>query len=80
MEICGDGYDWQNYPCDDGNLIPGDGCDEFCRIEIGYTCAGGTFAPNPDTCTEICGDGKDFYNYACDDGNLVAGDGCNGLC
>ena len=80
MEICGDGYDFFNYGCDDGNLVNGDGCDEFCRIEIGYTCGGGNYNPNPDTCIEICGDGKDFYHYACDDGNLVNGDGCSSTC
>ena len=80
MEICGDGYDFFNYGCDDGNLKNGDGCDEFCRIEIGFTCGGGNYNPNPDTCIEICGDGKDFYFYACDDGNLVNGDGCSSTC
>ena len=81
MEICGDGIDFFHYGCDDGNLTPGDGCDQFCKVEIGYTCSGGGHWPaNPDTCTEICGDGKDFYNYACDDGNNVGGDGCSSTC
>jgi cysteine-rich repeat protein len=79
-EICGDGYDFLNYPCDDGNLVNGDGCDSYCRIEIGFTCGGGNYNPNPDTCIEICGDGKDFHWYACDDGNLVNGDGCDSNC
>lgn len=26
-EICGDGRTWHNFKCDDGNLVPGDGCD-----------------------------------------------------
>lgn len=25
-------------PCDDGNTINGDGCDENCEIEDGYEC------------------------------------------
>lgn len=37
-EICGDGLDWFSYPCDDGNLIDGDGCDSTCNVEPGYTC------------------------------------------
>ena len=42
QEICGDGVDLMFYPCDDGDLDPGDGCDENCNIEPGWDCAGGT--------------------------------------
>jgi cysteine-rich repeat protein len=61
-EICGDGKDFGHYGCDDGNNIDGDGCDADCRIERGYTCAGGTctLPYAPDVCIEICGDGHDF--------------------
>jgi len=31
--ICGDGLRDDPEQCDDGNLIPGDGCAEICRIE-----------------------------------------------
>lgn len=37
--------------CDDGNLIDGDGCDSYCRIEEGYECHrenGGT-----DVCRDV---------------------------
>jgi len=35
---CGDGEveGWEQ--CDDGNLIPGDGCDSRCRIESNFIC------------------------------------------
>ena len=29
-------------PCDDGNLINGDGCSSTCQIETDYTCVGGS--------------------------------------
>ncbi len=34
---CGDGI-VLNEACDDGNALPGDGCDENCEIEVGYSC------------------------------------------
>jgi proprotein convertase subtilisin/kexin type 5 len=40
-EICGDGKRYE-YDCDDGNTINGDGCNDQCQIETGYTCGGGT--------------------------------------
>jgi fibro-slime domain-containing protein len=36
---CGDGIA-VNEECDDGNSTNGDGCDENCKAEAGYTCAG----------------------------------------
>mmetsp|Transcript_7472 Transcript_7472/g.6761 ORF Transcript_7472/g.6761 Transcript_7472/m.6761 type:complete len:402 (-) Transcript_7472:1146-2351(-) len=42
LEICGDGHDFYQYPCDDGNLINGDGCDAACNIEAGWDCGYGT--------------------------------------
>ena len=73
--------DWMynQKPCDDGNTVNGDGCTQYCNVETGWTCNGGTDT-SPDTCTEICGDGYDYGNYPCDDGNLVDGDGCSSTC
>ncbi len=34
---CGDGI-VLGEACDDGNLLPGDGCDANCQIEPGYSC------------------------------------------
>ncbi len=65
--------------CDDGQQIPGDGCDPKCRIERGWICNGG-IATEPDICNPMCGDWRVFHNEKCDDGNLVAGDGCDANC
>ncbi|MBK9032522.1 MAG: hypothetical protein IPL61_14630 [Myxococcales bacterium] len=35
---CGDGTINPPESCDDGNTVPGDGCNSACRIEAGYTC------------------------------------------
>ena len=35
--------------CDDGNLLNGDGCDKYCRVERGYKCSQGNFH-TPDIC------------------------------
>lgn len=59
--ICGDGM-WfdTSIPgvtigfaegCDDGNLVPGDGCDENCRIEDTCDCTGSP----PGIATCVCG-------------------------
>jgi cysteine-rich repeat protein len=44
--VCGDGIvlgieSWVEGHCDDGNLIPGDGCSSECQVECGYTCGAG---------------------------------------
>ena len=36
------------WACDDGNLVNGDGCDEWCVEEEHVACTGGT-ATTPDT-------------------------------
>lgn len=64
---CGDGIQQatSGEDCDDGNVLNGDGCSEFCRVE-----------PDP-----ICGNRiieKPFEE--CDDGNSVNGDGCDEFC
>ncbi|CDW80137.1 UNKNOWN [Stylonychia lemnae] len=53
IEICGDGFNYGFYQCDDGNLINGDGCSSTCSIEQGYYCTPGTkYTPS------ICQDNK----------------------
>ena len=32
------------WSCDDGNTKPGEGCDDNCRVEEGFLCAGGTMS------------------------------------
>lgn len=36
---CGDGVR-ECESCDDGNIVPGDGCSSICEVEQGYTCSG----------------------------------------
>lgn len=74
------------YKCDDGNTNSGDGCDNWCNVEKGYICSGGT-PLNKDTCAEVCGDGRSVKRtcpgvgcFLCDDGNTVSGDGCDSTC
>ena len=69
---CGDGVKVAPEECDDGNEAPGDGCDEQCKVESGWSCSSG--------CAPICGDSKRIGTEACDDGNQEAGDGCSGSC
>ena len=77
--ICGDGklkgIENQTGYCDDGNLIPNDGCSNICVVNSGYSCTG-----IPSNCTPICGDGK-LVGYEtrtgyCDDANTNNEDGC----
>ncbi len=51
--------------CDDGNVIPGDGCSDFCQLE-GSLCGNNILEPQ---------DGEQ-----CDDGNTANGDGCSDQC
>jgi fibro-slime domain-containing protein len=69
--ICGNGKIEGGEGCDDGNVIPFDGCSSDCQIEP--DCSG-------NSCTSACGDGLVFGNEACDDGNHASGDGCSADC
>lgn len=55
-EICGDGRKFV-LPCDDGNLINGDGCSSACQIETGYDCRGGS-ETTADECRYLGGAGQ----------------------
>jgi cysteine-rich repeat protein len=59
--------------CDDGNTVPGDGCDATCSVEAGWSCP---YWAGP--CHVIvCGDGfADYPAEQCDDGNQIPNDGC----
>ena len=92
--ICGNGMIESPEECDDGNLIPGDGCSNTCMTEfcgdgitqsgLGETCDDGN-SNNDDGCSsdcqlEFCGDGIQQANEQCDDNNNNAGDGCSPIC
>jgi len=90
--VCGDGEInqwWEE--CDDGNLIDGDGCSLFCKIEIQEEYCGDGFCNGeenkincPQDCgnetNNICGDSILGEGEECDDGNNVDGDGCSADC
>lgn len=72
--ICGNGLLDAGEACDDGNRVPGDGCDATCTISAGFECGDGS----PSYCSPICGDGLVVGDETCDDVNDLAGDGCLG--
>jgi cysteine-rich repeat protein len=39
LQTCGDGVQSYDEACDDGNDVPGDGCDESCQHEGGFEAA-----------------------------------------
>jgi len=46
---CGNGKRDDGEVCDDLNEVSGDGCTSNCKVEIGYSCIGGT-STSEDTC------------------------------
>jgi len=77
-EGCGDGINNQNgmEECDDGNALPGDGCNGTCKVEPHWTC------PPAGPCMRnvVCGDSIIGAGEVCDDGNSLDNDGCNSTC
>eukprot|EP00347_Sterkiella_histriomuscorum_P022632 403337750 len=53
-EICGDGLNFGQFPCDDGNKKDGDGCNSKCEIELQMTCGGGS-PTSKDSCHDTVG-------------------------
>lgn len=41
VETCGDGRKFYD-ECDDGNTVSGDGCNNLCQMESGWTCVNGS--------------------------------------
>jgi cysteine-rich repeat protein len=89
---CGDGEKTKAEECDDGNLDPGDGCSDACRIEacgnervdFGEACDDGNPVSGDGcdaNCTvTACGNDVATEGEECDDGNLESGDGCDANC
>ena len=73
---CGDGKIEGTEQCEDGNLLPFDGCSSTCKNEPVCKDASG----NAIACQSVCGDGLVFPDEDCDDGNLRDGDGCDSHC
>jgi cysteine-rich repeat protein len=90
--VCGDGVRYPQEACDDGNLLPGDGCRADCSVERcgdaildpAEGCDDGNQASGDgcrfDCTIEACGDGVLDPDEGCDDGNGTAGDGCRADC
>jgi len=91
---CGNGLLDSGEECDDGNLLPNDGCSPTCQFEqcgdgvlqAGEECDDGNVLPN-DGCSEFCvaefcGDGilQTGLGEQCDDGNMFNFDGCSSTC
>jgi cysteine-rich repeat protein len=72
---CGNGTIEFGESCDDHNTATGDGCDDTCHVETGYTCTGA-----PSVCTVNCGNGVLDDGETCDDHNQTANDGCSATC
>ena len=60
--VCGDGIRDPDEECDDGDLLPGDGCDAECRLEScgnqvlddGEECDDGAANGQNDCCSALC--------------------------
>ncbi len=74
---CGDGELADSEQCDDGNGVPGDGCNGVCRLEPNSVCEE---PGQPCESTIECGDARLDPGEFCDDGNVEDGDGCSADC
>lgn len=61
---CGNNVIEQGEQCDDGNIMPGDGCNASCQTEIVPQCGNGTVEQGEE----------------CDDANSVNNDSCDNTC
>lgn len=68
--VCGDGTLDLGEACDDGDVLPNDGCNSTCQVESGWTCVS-----EPSVCTAnpppSCGDGILDAGETCDPPQLV---------
>ncbi|CAD8146564.1 unnamed protein product [Paramecium octaurelia] len=86
VSYCGDEIIISDEECDDGNLIPFDGCFECkyqciegCHICLQGECllrCGVGFQFQVDRCISLCGDLIVTSEEQCDDGNTIPFDGC----
>ncbi len=77
VDVCGNYVVEQGEQCDDGNAVPDDCCDAFCRTEgSGNSCSDGDICNGQETCNDagICLPGEPL---SCDDGNVCTDDSCD---
>ena len=75
---CGDGkINQDSEDCDDGNSVPGDGCNGICKVEPNFTCP---TPGKPCIPTFKCGNGKIAPGEVCADGNTLPDDACSADC
>ncbi|MCG8424653.1 MAG: DUF4215 domain-containing protein, partial [Proteobacteria bacterium] len=85
---CGNGFQERDEGCDDGNVLPGDGCSSICQKE---ECGNGTVDPNEqcdppgngcsDACKfERCGNGTIDPEEECDGDSAVCIDCLLAIC
>jgi fibro-slime domain-containing protein len=86
--VCGDGKPGLGESCDDGNILPGDGCSATCQIEAPYwACAFGSKCVDVRDCAALVeaglADGGDGGCVAppkpavCGDGVIDPGEACD---
>jgi cysteine-rich repeat protein len=73
--LCGNGRVDPDETCDDGNVLPGDGCSQGCQLEDWDPCPDGQCI-----LMVVCGDAVLAGDEVCDDGNVTSGDGCRDDC
>merc|ERR1719181_2251727 len=66
--------------CDDGNSLPGDGCNRTCGVEEGFACVVDESLAFPISRCKRCRNGKVEGAEQCDDGNAAPRDGCSPYC
>jgi len=66
VPLCGDGEVGPGEECDDGNLLPDDGCSPRCDVELNYRCFRDQGLLS--RCVNTCGDGwiDENEEYFCD--------------
>lgn len=87
---CGNNVVEGTEACDDGNVLPGDGCDVACLVEDGTACTSNAecasavcdASETPPVCEapNTCGNAMLEGAEVCDDGTRVSGDGCSESC
>jgi len=75
--VCGDAKVQGTEQCDDGNVVPGDGCSATCQVQPGWACP----TPGRPCQAKTCGDGIMVGNEQCDLGtNNGQNKGCSTTC